>query len=144
MRPAASTSLLVTVCLSVIGCATVKPPDTRIQTQATADPGCRKVMASGKEQLLCGTPEQWAEFDRRAALVNAGVSCRKTATAGRMCLTAKQWDAFDRKVAEEWQALHGSGNMQGIGPMAPGYPAIVPMQAPDNNMVPPGAMPPGR
>ena len=144
MRPAALNSTLAMVCLSVIGCATVKAPGTQIQTQASADPDCRKVLSSGKEQLYCGTPEQWQEFERRVALVNAGASCRKTETATRMCLTAKQWDVFDRKVAEEWQALHGSGVTQGFGSPAPAYPGILPMQAPDNTMVPPGSMPPGR
>ena len=145
MRPAAATSPVLVAWLAVAGCATVQPPPgTQIQAQASADPACRKVVASGTEQLYCGTPEQWREFDRRVALVNAGVRCRKSASGPQMCLTAKQWDAFDRKVAEEWQALHGSGIPQGYGPLAPAYPGILPMQAPDNTMVPPGSMPQGR
>jgi hypothetical protein len=66
---------------------------------------CRRLITPGDEEdpTLCGNAEQQTEFDRRAALINAGVICGAAsafdqALRRRTCMTAEQWEAHDRYV----------------------------------------------
>jgi hypothetical protein len=56
-------------------------------------------------QTVCGTAEEWAEFDRRVAEINASVTCRRTPTRSEpVCYTAEQWERYDRAVRAQRDA----------------------------------------
>ena len=61
---------------------------------------CRQIIVNGveKEQVYCGTEKQWAEYDRRAKLINAGVTCRWARTPRELCMNSEQWMKFDLRV----------------------------------------------
>jgi beta-lactamase regulating signal transducer with metallopeptidase domain len=61
---------------------------------------CRRIVKPAEDagQVLCGTADQWAEFDRRVALINEGVICRWAPTRrGQVCMTEEQWRVADRR-----------------------------------------------
>ena len=89
--------LVAITALTAAGCAGTPDPAPAGTAVATGQTSCRKLITPGEEAdpVLCGTAEQWAEFDRRAALINAGVTCRKLPT--EVCLTAEQWKTLDRR-----------------------------------------------
>ena len=66
---------------------------------------CRVVITAGakKEQVYCGSEKQWAEFDRRVKLINAGVTCRWARTPRELCMNSKQWKEYDRREREHYQ-----------------------------------------
>jgi len=61
---------------------------------------CRQIIKEGarEEQVYCGTEEQWAEFDRRVELINAGVTCRWARTPRELCMNTEQWKVYDRQA----------------------------------------------
>lgn len=63
-----------------------------------AGDSCRTVIVGTSGDVACGSAEQWAEFDRRAALINAGVTCRWARTANELCLTEEQWEVYARRT----------------------------------------------
>jgi len=62
---------------------------------------CRQIIENGvkNEQVYCGTEEQWAELDRRAKLINAGITCRWDRTPRELCMNSKQWKEYDRRLS---------------------------------------------
>jgi hypothetical protein len=89
-------SFISLVGLCSMGCATVAPPASQTGLQLRADASCRELSApDGKTQKYCGSAEQWAEFDRRIALIQAGVTCRWANTSHELCLNASQWKTYE-------------------------------------------------
>jgi hypothetical protein len=111
-------ALVAAIALSTFGCATQPVPTASIQPQS-ADTTCRKVQPPRKEAVLCGTPAQWAEFDRRAALINAGVTCKFARTPQELCLTAAQWKEREFRLRLATQAANmgatSEGNVARVG-----------------------------
>ncbi len=97
MKHLYSMALVALVGLTGAGCSTLKPPATELAADAT----CRKVIAGGeKEQVVCGSAAQWAEFDRRAEFINSGVTCRWVRTPRELCMFPEQWARFDSRRRE--------------------------------------------
>lgn len=61
-----------------------------------------KLVQSGDDPegtVVCGDAAQWAEFDRRAAILNSGVICRwAPLSAERLCMTEAQWESYERQI----------------------------------------------
>ena len=87
------------VALPVAGCAT---GTVNVAAAQAAGDTCRMLPGQNGEpdQVYCGNAEQWAELDRRAALINAGVTCRFARTPQEVCLPDDQWEEYDRRVAQ--------------------------------------------
>ena len=87
------------ISMSAIGIAGAQPAAGSVTSPAEPESTCRRVISEQDQggTVYCGTEEQWAEFDRRVELINAGVTCRYAYTAYERCMTAKQWKVFDRR-----------------------------------------------
>ncbi len=71
---------------------------------------CRR-MVSGSEagKTFCGTPEQWAEFDRRVALFNADAACQRLLGEGtESCLDMETGPRSERRVPLGPEGLQAS------------------------------------
>jgi hypothetical protein len=102
MKPLVSLSFAAFAALAVAlaGCAAAP---------SAGDTTCRRINAPDDEEnpLYCGNAREWAEFDRRAAMINAGVTCRKEPVVGELCMTADQWKKYRLRASDMAQA-HGS------------------------------------
>lgn len=106
---ASAPAALGAACLLLAGCAGAPATQTSFSAPPEAQTDCRDVIPPGETEIrnLCGTPEQWAELDRRLALVEAGVTCREMLTGSSsnvyktLCYTPEQWAEFERQQAAE-------------------------------------------
>lgn len=100
---------LLTVAAHIVISLTIYSNAEAQATSTKANSGeestCRVVITAGvkKEQVYCGTEKQWAEFDRRVKLINAGVTCRWARTPRELCMNSKQWKEYDRRQREYYQ-----------------------------------------
>lgn len=100
---------------------------------ASDDVTCHTVTTAGKAQPYCGTPQQWQEFERRAAVLNTEFTCRMSWLQGRQCMTAAQWKQQERLIEDRYQAVH-------MGDMARDAAAQMPRR--DNWIQPIAPLPP--
>lgn len=106
------------------GCAGAPVTQNKFNSPDEALTDCRDFVGPGetKPRNVCGTPEQWAELERRIALVEAGVTCREMLTGSTsnvlktFCYTPAQWEVFEREQARE-----SMEQMDGRRGMAGGY-----------------------
>ena len=116
MNAVGSIALIVLAGLAGAGCVAVRAPaPTAVSppiAQSSDGGSCREITANRKVQTYCGSPGQWQEFDRRMALVNAGVTCRNPRTPQELCLTARQWARVDRMAANRAQAANMGSEAQ--------------------------------
>jgi hypothetical protein len=98
------------IALPAAGCATA-PETMQVAAAQAAGDTCRQLVPPGSEepQVLCGSTEEWTEFDRRVALIDAGVTCRSASETpalaasrrlgpSELCMTGEQWAELDRRV----------------------------------------------
>ncbi|HTQ99365.1 MAG TPA: hypothetical protein VMH83_05225 [Candidatus Acidoferrum sp.] len=95
-------SLLMTAVIVVPAAGIAAVGDQTVAPAAEAI--CRQVTTTTdgirKEQNYCGTAAQWAEFDRRTSLMNAGVTCRNARTEQELCMTAQEWQKYDHRRSD--------------------------------------------
>jgi len=74
------------------------PPEAaRTSAKVPEKSTCRNVSSlAGVVQSMCGTPEQWTEFDSRMAKLDKGFSCKPMKGSIPLCLFAKQWQNLQR------------------------------------------------
>jgi hypothetical protein len=97
MRRQHSLALALFVGLTGLGCATAPTGTAHGRVQLVADSNCRNVPSqSGRIESLCGSPAEWAEFDRRIAELRQGFSCRPVRGSLPLCLFARQWEYLNR------------------------------------------------
>lgn len=106
------------VILGVAGCVTAPPGASTTITQP-AEQTCRQISAPGSKEgrVYCGTSVQWAEVDRRTALINAGVTCRSMPMEREVCMNAEQWKIYDRRTRDHYQ-LTTMGDAVRVAPVA--------------------------
>jgi hypothetical protein len=105
MRQLHTLALALFAGLSGLGCATAPMG----AAPGLAESRCRNVPSlalPGKVEPLCGSPAEWAEFDRRVAELRQGFSCRPVKDSLPLCLFASQWKDVDRRNARQagWQS----------------------------------------
>lgn len=118
----------VVVCVLSAGCATepAAAPVALAAPTVVSDTGpteCRDVNPPGVDGTvnMCGTAAQWANYERRVALIEANVTCREMLTGSTsnviktFCYTPEQWERFNRAQAAEsmTQYMGRNGNYGG-------------------------------
>lgn len=110
MKLAISVFVASALAVSAAACATA--PSDMAAGAAQAGEDCRLTVtpASVTPRKLCGTPEQWADYEQRIAALPSDVSCREMLVKGsnviRMyCRTEDQWRDFERREAAAAQVF---------------------------------------
>ena len=99
-------SIGILVALSINAYA--DPPAVSTTTPGAKEISCRKLIVLGEEKgVYCGNTDQWEEFDRRAALINDGLICRRISPGlpRQACMKPEQWKAYDRRVRNYHDSL---------------------------------------
>lgn len=107
MKYAVPAFAALSVALALAAGCTGTPAQTQFHAPEEALTDCRDYTPPGatEAQHICGTPEQWAELDRRTQLVEAGVTCREMLTGSSsnvlktLCFTPEGWEEFEREQA---------------------------------------------
>ena len=110
MRNIRILSYVTVILLSSALCSNVSAETTSNTVNSGKGLTCRLIIVNGvmKEQDYCGTDAQWAEFDRRVKLINAGVTCRRARSARELCMNAEQWKVYDHR-ARNFAGLASTG-----------------------------------
>ena len=99
--------LTLSILLSISAFSFVQAQPASNDSRATSQENLCKLVTSNIDAdgtVYCGSAEQWAEFDRRAALINDGVTCRWANTTRERCMTADQWVIAERRARDIAQA----------------------------------------
>ena len=115
-------ALAFAVCMASLACGCASSPSNAPTVADDQTQSCRDFMIPGVEttQRACGNNEEWAELDRRLAMLDGRLECREllgrgTNPVSTRCLTAEEWAEYERieRAAERRQVEIYQGSSYG-------------------------------